>query len=198
MAEDNGYSTSIKICVMGQAVGKSCFIQRFLTQSYDGQHVKHNKMERIHHTRLNVLDRPFDLQILDTTSNHKEDITNDASLLHIELDNYSMHIRKQWLTDSNILFLLFNRLNRISWRIVQNIHALSIKYCSDSIQYKPICLISTCSDQYSKSNDLIVMFIRLYISAKTHKHIQTNSHWEKSINTRPHIKMYFIFKPVPK
>lgn len=151
----------IKLCVIGETVGKSCFINRFVNKSFAARHIKHNHIEQLYHKQVNIADKTYDIQIIDTTNTIHDDTDNNYNnksihdILHIQLkdiDNYSMDIRKSWIIDNDILFLLFNRLNRISWLIIQNIHSLTIKYLSKNIENIPIYIISTCCDLYQSSN----------------------------------------------
>ena len=153
MASPNSSNKSvIKLCVIGETVGKSCFINRFVHKSFAARHIKHNKIEELYHKQMNIADKTYDVQIIDTTNNNNESIHDIVSIQLKDIDNYSMNIRKSWIIDNDILFLLFNRLNRISWRIIQNIHSLTIKYLSKNIENIPIYIISTCCDLYQSSN----------------------------------------------
>ena len=87
---------------LGETVGKSCQINRFLNQSFDGNHIKHKNMEEIYHTEMVKTNQTFNIQITDTTNNHivshnnemKEIAQNkNTDMLHIKLkgiDNYAM------------------------------------------------------------------------------------------------------------
>lgn len=166
MSQSNAVNeSSIKICVLGEeSVGKSCLINRFVNKSFAARRINHDKMEELYdkQMKINNDEKTYNIQIIDTTNSihNKEDNNNNYNdMIHIELkdveeDNHdSMDIRKSWIMNNDILFLLFNRLNRNSWLTIQNIHALSIKYLSNNIQYIPIYIISTCSDLYKSSNN---------------------------------------------
>eukprot|EP01083_Nonionella_stella_P067354 178102_1 len=149
----------VRICVLGETVGKSSLVHRFVNGSFCGQQIQHQHMEETHHKHIKILNQTFDLNIIDTTNNHEVEATQPSceDILQIEwkgMDGYSMDIRQEWLLESDVLFLLFNRLNSLSWMILQAIHDVAIKVLSDKIAHIPVYIISTCSDLYLSQSSL--------------------------------------------
>ena len=164
-------AVQVQIGVLGETVGKSSLINRFFDDSFSGQHIQHKYMETTHQKKMRLLNQTFELNVIDTTNNEDIEVSHD-DILKIEwkgMDGYSMDVRKSWLIESDILFILFNRLNRISWMILQAIHDVTLQCLGDNASNTPIYIVSTCSDLYlsqsSLSNlesiDLVVCMIDL-------------------------------------
>eukprot|EP01083_Nonionella_stella_P140405 430520_1 len=182
----------IKICVLGDTVGKSCLTRRFVNGSFDGQPIEHNKMEKIYYKQLRIqtttMNEKFEIEITDTTNNYLDSNTNTIQIKLKDIAERSMHIRKQWIAQHNVLFLLFNRLNRVSWRFIQNIHTLCIKHLSKNKLNIPIYIVSTCSDMYRSCNlqsiDMVTLKeVETYVSTSTNTfHFETSSKLNQNID----------------
>ena len=78
----------VKVCVLGETVGKSSAINRFVNKTFSGQHIQHENMEQIHRKQLKLFNKTFDLFILKGLNIN----------IHISQQQYKLfYLMSQWI-----------------------------------------------------------------------------------------------------